>query len=1666
MSDCDHGAEVYSTQEKKSWPVLTSESKLFLCQSSIYTKKQSLDLKAWTASQKINLVIQYNIEYKKCKSVHFTAANEEPSTISTSPTPPYVEKIIKLQELKSVVKKIPTPKVRCRTPQRCFLVEESKKKRPNTAVSFRDTKVKNERIDATKRPTTSTSHVSDFNWDNVTRCQSSVPFESRSYKSISRPNTALWYNPLETEKESYKMKVLIKRQRQIEKVRPPASGRPSTAKTLATLDSKTIISRPSSGFCGLRYLDVDGELTRVPSFSLAGSFAPVLQEKVVQIWNSPQVEVADNGSLIESISLADGGVVPGTANNSEETQSVKDSSLPTTVEHPASIIIRKQLKFTAAKYLGNLKYHYAALKIQTYWRMYYNVQKRLEWIKCRDCARKVWNAWQQRKKRIERRRDYQKRLEEAQTNLQKQSDKFSIKWKTITGTDRIIVKLNSASFSKTYRCSMENQDKYENEYFSRLEMQRILNINFNFKELIESKRLILVELPKIQVFPENLSLGSLLLSMPESLAWIKFSISGMPAYIESSGVSDEECFLSQYLKIPVLGSNKASELLTCKRQNQRKFAESCKCEIPPGVELFRWEMAYISDIVEKFEQLLSTHPQVKTWIFKMNETTDCFGLATFTRNNEIELINDLLSNLRLLKDHRWQSPKAYLHLFIRHGGIIEAKVPVEYDSTEHPYFYFQILPDFTIASLGSCNMIPIKEFGFCGMFTPCNVNNTDSLLEKAMNIAKEFASRKYTGIVAVEFIQWFDPNLQKHTTWVKSIKPYYTEELGHVQYTRLITRCSNFRDEKLVHVPSPDEEPEFKHLKKLKHFEMNKLRKKARMAQIFDRSAIFLWGLQNDMIASLSFKSFECLCIENDIIMGLNYCGTFLPDMMHDELTADFKMLVVDQSLEHVVERLFKNFVLLCRTLHHETTHNFLDYCQIIYNSLKGQLPQFDKTPLPYHLNDLELFVYQKMGAWGLFTDTKEDREQVQPVQMLSTAAIQLLNLDIPSSELQLDPFYGKIAPIKPHISKTKIQPGTTNADEYLEIMSSLAELGIQSDAKTNRRSKLANHIKGELRDNEKAWKLLKLCASRGLMDQNIADKLSSTILDLLENNSSDTANLLYLLSKMIPILPLETFPAILGTLLKIFKQLNLNIENIRKYGMVTCVLLEDLVLLLRSNIVRTIIEKPENAEIFSRLISLYSKAIIATHNQPGSESTVIHGGIDNGTTSILSPELLQIFSMLKYTCQIQSIIKLAKPLDLKKILFIFKFLFASIDDLEEFEPEENMSEVEADQESQYDKEKLAEICRPSLLTSVVEYTLQIFKLGSCVLNIKDFAVWIKVIQLIQEPEYNARYSEVSKLDKLKASILKLLAYAWTDFLKGDENELLCINKALIPCLVSPCGKIIENYFSQKASISEFNSALVLVSKFMLFKLYKNTAIDNGILEYLAHSSHIDQSLKKENLAYVKFLEEISHDSSIRFKLTTSSQDRNILHFMAGLATEAMKTLYHKGQEHLQDLLGDILAFLNQYFGHDPIICDLFCSEDDSILGQLINLLSNVIVDMLSLDLQDTTTSLSSQNIRHVSHFIDSLLRFEKPQVYILSQGLITSLAKIMLNINHSDVPEIFSKIIGRILTDPNLTLRFAIKSLSTDHVIITGISQIRNRCGDGMEMCAISWICVQQTDG
>ncbi|KAJ3321593.1 hypothetical protein HDV06_004008 [Boothiomyces sp. JEL0866] len=1042
-------------------------------------------------------------DYRKGKAVNFKSIQEVPED-STSPSPAYFEKIIQLQELKKTEVEKPTiPKLRPRTPQRCFLIDKVKKKRPNTAVSFKDnvtTEITEDCIYTKRRPTTAKSYISDFNWDSVTRCQSSVPNDTRSLKSVSRPNTANWYNPIETDNESYKINVLIKRQKQLERVRP-STGRPSTAKTLAKSDSRTNETRPSSGYywqhgqSKARYHLCDGELAKVPSFTSSGSLAPILQEKVIQLWEDPNLGLCTDSfkpSLTDS--LADRSV-PSTAKNSLNEESSTMQVPESATYHPASIIImngeiaytsqsyvnflrkvenlpkdlieyymdhlekyvrmerfewaecnvdrlieilnspfpwkfanRKEfrslfindqdienhLSRPGSKYIGPLRFHYAALKIQTNWRMHRKVKIHEQWLKLRRGARIVWNAWQQRKKRIERRKAYQKRYEDAKTIFQKQSDKFYMQWKTIAGTDRIVVKINSASFSNFYRSSMNNQASYENLFDpkvsmifvtkemspnERLDMQRIININFNYKELIESKRLILVELPSLPIFPERFSSGNLLLCSPESLSWIKFSISGMPAYIESACASAEECFLSQYFKIPVMGSIKAFDLLSNKRQNQRKFAETCRCEIAPGVGFLYWEMNSVRDVVEKVEELLLNYPHVKSWVFKMNETTHCVGLATFTPTRDQPLLGDLLSNLKCVNNQKWATPKAYLNLFIRHGGIIEAMVPVDYKTTQHPYFYFQILPDYTITSLGTCNMIPHRNFEFCGMLTPCNVNNKDILMEKALDIAKEFVRQKYMGFLAVEFIQWFDQS-------------------------------------------------------------QNKLRKKARMAQVYDRVGICLWGLKNDMIAGLSNKSFECLCIENDIIMDLDYCGTYLPNMMQDELTKEFNMIVVDSTLEQLIERLFKNFVLLCRTLHYESGNNFLEYCRLIYDILMDKLPQYDKSPLPYHLNDLELFVYESVGAWGLFTDTKEDAEQVQPVQMLSTAAIQLLNLDIPSNELKLDPFYGKTGIVKPQISKTKIQPGTTTVEEYLGIMSTLADLGIQSDAKTGRRSSILKEQK------------------------------------------------------------------------------------------------------------------------------------------------------------------------------------------------------------------------------------------------------------------------------------------------------------------------------------------------------------------------------------------------------------------------------------------------------------------------------------------------------------------------------------------------------------------------------------------------------------------------------
>ncbi|KAJ3275107.1 hypothetical protein HDV01_001246 [Terramyces sp. JEL0728] len=551
--------------------------------------------------------------------------------------------------------------------------------------------------------------------------------------------------------------------------------------------------------------------------------------------------------------------------------------------------------------------------------------------------------------------------------------------------------------------------------------------------------------------------------------------------------------------------------------------------------------------------------------------------------------------------------------------------------------------------------------------------------------------------------------------------------------------------------------------------------------------------------------------------------------------------------------------------------------------------------------------------------------------------------------------------------------------------------------------ARFITEFSGELitsyKQDEKAWKLLKVIASRGLINQQVSVSVLSSILELLENDSRCSVNLTYILSKIIPLLPADTYSNIAIILLKFIKRLNLNITNITKYGVISSLILEDIVLLLKSNHVRTIVGKQEHMEIFSRLISLFSKSVIAFHNQ--SQQAQPNDGVESKFVMVNS-HTLQIFTLLKYTCQIMTTVKHPTAADLKKILFIFKFLIANIDDMEEFEPDDNMSDVEGDQESQYNRTTLIEILRPSLLFAATEYILQLFKLSSCNFNIKDYVVWIKIMQLIETAEYILKYSAHTTMQSIKSSIVKILAFVWTDFLKNPEPDLMLINKSLIPCLVSPCGIIIQNYFSGAASATEFNAGLVLLSKFLLFRSYKNISIDSGLLDYIASSSYIDACLAKENFVYLQCIEKICNDSSVRFKLSNAAPEKNILNFMTGNA----------------------LSFLNQHFGHDKVICDLFCTNDDSTMAELVQLLTSVIADMLSLDLMEATTNLTPHTIIQISHFLDSLLRFEKPQVYVLSHNLIRDLAKIMLQINHSDVPEIFSKVIGRILTDPNLTLR------------------------------------------
>ncbi|KAJ2999427.1 hypothetical protein HDV02_002912 [Globomyces sp. JEL0801] len=327
-----------------------------------------------------------------------------------------------------------------------------------------------------------------------------------------------------------------------------------------------------------------------------------------------------------------------------------------------------------------------------------------------------------------------------------------------------------------------------------------------------------------------------------------------------------------------------------------------------------------------------------------------------------------------------------------------------------------------------------------------------------------------------------------------------------------------------------------------------------------------------------------------------------------------------------------------------------------------------------------------------------------------------------------------------------------------------------------------------------------------------------------------------------------------------------------------------------------------------------------------------------------------------------------------------------------------------------------------------------------CLSECKILMELFQLLQIIKTESYKLLYGE-SRSNRVYYvtlnAISKLLIHPALDC---DEllNELPLSLVRLIP---EEFGPPIQRYFSTQPELdcSEIGKVLFITSKLLAHSYCRTIFIDLEFPQYLIQEQYIQRiinvkSQMQENcvLLMLQCIKNLFIDSSLRFKM------KNNVNGVIRLFTLITQECYNRNVNtpHLDALLSKCVGFLNEHYGHDQFVLQILCTpfkvgepvditdeNDISFFSLLISILELACAQQLSLDILESGLSLDSVVV--VGHLLDSILCFERGKMLLLKSNKLRLLTQMMLDmIEHPNVAKILEKILCRILTDLEMTMR------------------------------------------
>ncbi|KAI8903010.1 hypothetical protein BC833DRAFT_7169 [Globomyces pollinis-pini] len=600
----------------------------------------------------------------------------------------------------------------------------------------------------------------------------------------------------------------------------------------------------------------------------------------------------------------------------------------------------------------------AATAIQSAWRMYICKVEYRRWKKMLLSAGKFRDYFRLLLERRKRRNSWNCKVMKAHEIAENLNNQFRADWKSnFHDRDRVIVMVNSMSFPYKIRNNMNNISEVEMEQFGRLvalfdtkvsvvfithelpvQVRRyliyLINLNLNYEELINSKRLVIIELTKPDCFPSKASLTSLLLASTAVLPLIKFYTDGLPSYIAPIVYGKDEIILSSSLNIPIFGSQSAFSEFSHRYSNQRRFAIECGTEVPPGIEFYAAGVEvqrcnFLRDrlFYSHISKLLKQNREIKRWIFKIHDIPQKQGLAYFCIDDLPSILeHDLTSHLKLKMHYvtnTWNNWDDYLYQLECNGGVLEAMPPVPFQEVHYPSIYIEIYPNCPPTIYGSSSKLSTSEFEHSGSITPSKFPELYMIKPTCRQLAQSLAENNYIGMFCIEYVSWKTMDMENYCNWLIGIKPYFSRSFSQMELAKFASRVVKYHNEDLTHTQHPDQEYALKYAQKVNHFDMAKVRKIARASQNNERVAIYMTGLFHESLSRMMNRTFECICVENNIFFTRDGCGLQSPIFSNQDELPSRIILVIQNSLQSVIMFLLESLRAIAASLGMNIPHNF-----------------------------------------------------------------------------------------------------------------------------------------------------------------------------------------------------------------------------------------------------------------------------------------------------------------------------------------------------------------------------------------------------------------------------------------------------------------------------------------------------------------------------------------------------------------------------------------------------------------------------------------------------------------------------------------------------------------------------------------------------------------------